>query len=92
MGQMVVEDFETTDCVRFVQCARVALNMFTVESRFVTKIIDSSEKIIMNKLLERIFEPVLRYLNNDAEVRIRYNNYINDFIYINYLQQTAPFE
>lgn len=66
--QVIVEDFETTDCVKFVQCVRIALNMFSVENKFITKIIDGQEKIITNKILERIFDPILRYLNNDAEV------------------------
>lgn len=67
-NQISTEDFEISDCIKFVKSVRVALKLFTIEIKFITKIIDCDEKLIINKILEKIFDPVLRYLKNEAEV------------------------
>ena len=70
-GFREVLDFETTDCIKFVQCAQKALSMFTIENKFIFKLIQNNgndnSKIIASKLLDRIFDPVLRSLNGDVE-------------------------
>jgi hypothetical protein len=70
-GIREVNDFETTDCVKLVQCMRKALIMFKIENSFISKIIESNssdnKKILTSKILNNIFDPVLRFLSNDAE-------------------------
>ena len=61
------QDFETSDCVRFIHCVRKSLKMFCIENIFISKIFDAKEKIILHKILERIFDPVLRFLKIEAE-------------------------
>jgi exocyst complex protein 7 len=66
-----VHDFETTECVKFVQCVRKVLNLFKIENNFIEKVIESNsndnKKVITSKILNKIFDPVFRYLFNDAE-------------------------
>ena len=67
-NQYVIEqDFETIDCVKFVLCARESLRMFSIENIFISKIIDCKDKVVLCKILERIFDPVLRFLKTDSE-------------------------
>lgn len=70
--QTVIEqDFDTADCIRFINCVRKTLTMFSIENKFIYKIIDGSkDRIMACKILDRIFDPVLRFLSNDAEVII----------------------
>ena len=71
-SQPVVEhDFETTDCGKFVQCVKKSLRVFTIENKFIGKIIDpQTDKLMNSKILERIFDPVLRSFNVEAEVSL----------------------
>ncbi len=65
--QLIEQDFETTDCIKFVLCAREALKMFSIENIFIEKIIDPKANVVVCKILERIFDPVLRSLRTEAE-------------------------
>ena len=65
---VVEQDFEITDCIKFVQCMRKALSMFEIENKFISKLIGSMDHDMSCKILERIFDQVLRSLNHDAEV------------------------
>jgi hypothetical protein len=65
----VNQDFETSECVKFVQCIRKSLKMFYIENIFIGIIFDSKENFITNKILERIYDPVLRFLKLEAEVK-----------------------
>ena len=71
-NQPVVEqDFETTDCGKLVHCVRKSLRIFTIEHKFIGKIIDpQTDKLMNSKILERIFDPVLRSFNVEAEVSL----------------------
>jgi hypothetical protein len=73
---LVEQDFESADCIKFTSCARQALQMFNIENILLYKIFsDGKEKVIASKLLERIFDPILRFLNVEAEVSpFKYNN------------------
>ena len=70
-GIREVQDFETTDCTKLVECMSKALSMFQIENRFISKIIESNssdnKKILTSKILNNIFDPVLRFLSSDAE-------------------------
>ena len=70
-GFKEVHDFETTDCIKFIQCAHKASDLFKIENKFIAKVIQISSnensKIIASKILDRIFDPVLKFLANDAE-------------------------
>lgn len=67
-NQYVIEqDFETDECLRFVLCMRETLKMFTIENVFIHKIIDEKEKVVFCKIVERIFDPVLRFLKAEVE-------------------------
>ena len=62
------QDFEASDCVKFVHCVRKSLKMFNIENIFISKIFDSDQRVILHKILERIFDPVLIFLKEEAEV------------------------
>lgn len=64
---MFEQDFETSECVKFIQCVRKSLKMFYIENIFCGEIFDSTQKVILHKILERIFDPVLRFLKSEAE-------------------------
>ena len=62
-------DYDTNDWLKFIECARRSLRIFYVEQNFIGKIIDSNnDKVMKSKILERIFDPVMRFLINDAQV------------------------
>lgn len=61
------QDFETTDCVRLAECMRKVQRMFSVEIKFVALVLNSDDKIMQSKILERIFDPILRSFIIDAE-------------------------
>ena len=68
-GIREVHDFETTDCVKLVQCTRKALSMFKIENNFIGKVIEikgADKKRVASKILNNIFDPVLRFMCNDA--------------------------
>ena len=71
LNQLATErDFDQTDCVTFVLCVREVLKMFSVEEIFIGKIIDPKENVVWCKILERIYDPVLRSLITDAEILV----------------------
>jgi hypothetical protein len=66
-AQINEQDFETSDCFKFISCMNESLKMFSIENIFIQKIIDSKEKVVLCKILERIFDPVLNFLKLEAE-------------------------
>ena len=68
-NQVVVEhDYDINDWYRFIECVRRSLRTFFVEQNFMGKIIDPNDKVMKSKILERIFDPVMRFLTNEAQV------------------------
>ena len=63
----IEQDFETSDCMKFLFCVRKSLKIFHLENIFVGELFDANQKIIMQKILERIFDPILRFLKEEAE-------------------------
>ncbi len=63
----IEQDFETSECVKFLYCIRKSLKIFYLEKIFIGELFDPNQKIIMQKILERIIEPVLRFLKEEAE-------------------------
>ncbi len=61
------QDLDLTDCGRFIQWVKKTLIMFIVETKFIGKLIDK-DKTIAYKIIDRIFDPVLKYLVHEAEV------------------------
>lgn len=47
--------------------------MFIIENKFISKLFDK-DKTIGSKILERIYDPVLNFLNQEAEVLILFEN------------------
>lgn len=64
---MIETDFEPGECMTFLHCVRKSLKMFYIESIFIGEIFDTNQKVILHKILERIFDPVLRFLKEEAE-------------------------
>lgn len=61
------QDFEQRECVNFIFCSRLALRMFYIENIFIGELFDAHQKMIAHKILERLFEPVLKFLRHEAE-------------------------
>ena len=61
------QDFEQSECVNFIHCARKSLRMFHIENIFIDALFDASQKVIAHKILERLFDPVLKFLHCQAE-------------------------
>ncbi len=64
---------ELSNCVKFVQCMRKTLAMFNIENKFISKVFDdnssnSNDRVTACRILNRIFDPVLKLLTNDANV------------------------
>lgn len=61
------QDFESPDFESYVKSIRKCLQMFSLEEKFMNKLL-AGDGDATNKVLNRIFEPVLRYLRNEGEV------------------------
>jgi hypothetical protein len=61
------QDFDLNDCPKFIQSVKKTLTMFIIENKFISKLFDK-EKTIGSKILERIYDPVMNFLNQEAEV------------------------
>lgn len=61
------EDFETTDCAKFIEMIQKTEKMFTIENNLLNRILED-DRMMARKILERIYDPVLRFLHNEAEV------------------------
>lgn len=64
---MYEQDFESSECTKFMHCVRKSLKMFFIENIFIGELFDSNQKVIMHKILERLFDPVLKFLKSEAE-------------------------
>ncbi len=62
------EDFETTECAKFIEMVQKTEKMFTIENNLLNRILED-DRVVARKILERIYDPVLRFLHNEAEVR-----------------------
>lgn len=61
------QDFEQSECVNFIYCARLSLRMFYIENIFIGELFDANQKMVAHKILERLFDPVLKFLRGEAE-------------------------
>lgn len=70
LQQQFDPESEINRCVKFVQCIRKVLAMFSIENKFIDRIMDvkNSDRLTANKIIGRIFDPVLKELKKDAEV------------------------
>ena len=62
------QEFETTDCEKFVRAVKKSLYMFITDFKFIEMLTDGKEKqMVATRILERIFDPVLSYLIHEVE-------------------------
>ena len=61
------EEFEINDCLKFNEYITKTLYLFQIEVMLITKLFDS-EKLMASRILERIFDPVLKFLFAETEV------------------------
>jgi hypothetical protein len=86
LQQQFDQDYEITTCIKFVQCMRKVLNMFSFENKFIGKLLDSrTDKVTTNMMISRIFDPMLKELSRDAErvgsnVRLVHNKCTSKYI------------
>ena len=63
------QDLESPECDSFVKCISRCYHLFSFESKFIAKLLNNNKKAI-TRILSKIFEPILRFLNVEAEVFI----------------------
>jgi hypothetical protein len=63
------QDVCLSDLDKFYQSMKKALFLLIVETKFIDKLFDK-DKYLASKILERVFDHVLNYLTQEAEVDI----------------------
>ncbi len=61
------QDFESSECDGFLKSIRRCYQLLTIESMFINKLIGNQREIKMS-ILDKIYEPVIRFLKVEAEV------------------------
>lgn len=65
-------DFDTGDCDNYIKALKKSYQLFLNEKKFIARILNDENNDAANKVLVKIYDPVLRFLKVEAE-KIRDN-------------------